>query len=144
MAIENKIESILGRRQNGRWIRKPEVYMDYLRNAARLLMDRSKWTQQAFARDSRGKVMLTARIPKHSQRKPVKFDMIGALEHVTPDFRDFFIAKLLLAAGAGVPHEQLSRFNDRQPADEAYKQVVGAYAIILAALAELKDVEVKS
>jgi hypothetical protein len=131
----DRVEAILGRRRNGRWIRDPRKYMQYILDGARTIKDPANWCQGAYALDKRGQKLGTART-----RRAVRFCFLGALERATPEFREYDLCKHLLAIGAGVPHDKLSALNDL-PGEpkETYIAVIGVFAATIAILKEAAD-----
>lgn len=130
----DKVEAILGRRRNGRWIRDPRKYMQYILDAARMIKDPKNWCQGAYALDKRGQKLGTART-----RRAVRFCFLGAVERATPEFREYLTCKLLLALAAGVPHEKLPALNDKGAPQETFIAVIGIFATAIGILKEAAD-----
>ncbi len=140
MIPTSKIEAILGRSRNGRWVRHPDTYLGKLQ-MARALLTRENWIQGAYAVDRQGRELKTART-----KQAVKFCMLGATENVSADYQQYWLLKSLLAAAADVPVGDLSKLNDSKPAPKVEEKDTGkehpdlAYALVLA----IYDVAIKS
>ncbi len=142
MISTSEIEAILGKKKGGKWVKNPFVYLTMLRQADSLLT-RDAWIQGAYALDSQGRELKTART-----RQAVKFCMLGAAENVSHDYQQYFLLKLLLAAAGDISPAELSSFNDsrpvtkvdekdsgKEPADAVYARVKDLYAVAIKSLA---------
>lgn len=139
MIDQNRIEAILGRSKNGRWHRRPETYLRYLREALALLTPET-WVGDVYARDRNGKPLQTART-----KQAVKFCMLGACENTTPDYADYYTCKLLLAAAGGLNPSELGRFDlDRKVPVDGGKEVDEPKETTLRRVHDLYGVAIKS
>jgi hypothetical protein len=95
MLTKERARDILVRRGN-RWLHAPDVFLAYFEDGLRLLTKKG-WTQGAYARSRWGHVLQSGK-----DKSAAKFCAQGALERVTPDFRDFKICRSLLSHALGV------------------------------------------
>lgn len=123
MLTPAKAEEILGKSKGGRWLRSPARYLGYFDEALALL--RKGWCQGAFARNFRGTKLESAK-----DRTARSYCAVGALERVTPEYRDHKVCKLLLAYAMGVlPNGRwtIAAVNDGPNKQTAKAEVLAGY-----------------
>jgi hypothetical protein len=136
MLTPAKAEEILGKRGN-RWVNSPERYLGYFTYAKRLLKERG-WCQGAYARDSRGRKLVSAK-----DRAASSFCAQGALERIVPEYREYAVCKKLLGYAMDVlpsGRTTISAVNDgafgtSKPVAKA--EVYAGYDIVILVLKEL-------
>jgi hypothetical protein len=135
-------KSILGRTKSGRWVRSPERFLNYFEEAYLLLKRKNGWCQGAYARSKRGKNLYSAK-----DKRAHSYCAVGALEAVTPEFKDYSLAARLLSAALGgapdvnaiLARQRVIEENDSKKAEVAEPKILGAYLNVMDALKALCD-----
>ena len=127
-------EAILGKQRRG-YRFSPAAFAEYFKDATALLTKKG-FCQGAYARSRKGYKLESGK-SKHA----ASFCGIGALERVTPEWREFRVARQLLAQALGVAQDgptAIQGVNDRGAPDAAKATILGGYAAVSKVLAGLQ------